>query len=150
MTLGLAPLGTVNQPHITGLPAASKAQVARRVQSCVPFDYNHTLYGDNIELRCGVAMYVVWSYGKHFPLAVTMTPDIENKFWYVNADPSTPTTGRHRGMVLDGVDGDAAQFVTTDELQTIINQATDAGPAMADALVALSRPVPDEAAYRIR
>lgn len=49
----------------------------------------------DIIVRDGCAMYVVWSYGHHWPLFVYFGP---TETWYENAQKYSTTTSRHRSQ----------------------------------------------------
>ena len=63
----------------------------------------------------GQDLYVVYSYGEHFPIYVY---DYQSEMWFGNDDKYSPTTSRHQTMAEPEVDD--IQWLNTDELNRII------------------------------
>lgn len=66
----------------------SNATARKFVQVLAPFTGNNTF----AEVRNGV--YVVFSYGDHFPLFAHV-----NGVWFENEDKYSPTTSKHRSQL---------------------------------------------------
>jgi hypothetical protein len=62
-----------------------------KVQTRSPFRCHGSLYGTQVCARDGSTMYVVYSYGTHWPLFVW-----HEGTWYENADRYSVTTSKHR------------------------------------------------------
>jgi hypothetical protein len=60
-------------------------------------------------------MYVVYSYGTHFPIYMY---DHETEMWFGNSDSYSPTTSRHQTLARPQVDG--MYMVTSTDLIDII------------------------------
>lgn len=82
----------------------SLRQVPDFVSRRQPFKCNKSLFAEQI----GKA-YVVYSYGKHFPVAA-FGEDLGG--WAVNTDRYSPTTSRHQSTVRRGIPSDAVQLDT--------------------------------------
>jgi hypothetical protein len=63
----------------------------------------------------GQDLYVVYSYGEHFPIYVY---DYQSEMWFGNDDKYSPTTSRHQTMAEPEVD--EIQWLNTEELNQII------------------------------
>tara|TARA_R110002051_G_C8481797_1_gene461758 strand:+ start:208 stop:639 length:432 start_codon:yes stop_codon:yes gene_type:complete len=63
----------------------------------------------------GQDLYVVYSYGEHFPIYVY---DYQSEMWFGNDDKYSPTTSKHQTMAEPEVDD--IQWLTTEELNQII------------------------------
>lgn len=72
---------------------ATLRDVPKLVEARQDFDCNGTLFGFN---KGG--LYVVYSYGTHFPVAV-----YKNGVWLVNEDKYSRTTSKHQGYVRRGI-----------------------------------------------
>ena len=83
----------------------SLKQVPDAVQSKTVFQCNKSLFSEQI----GTA-YVVYSYGKHFPVAMYD----ESLGWSVNTDRYSPTTSRHQSTVRRGLPSVLSAFNTED------------------------------------
>jgi hypothetical protein len=91
----------------------SLKQVPDAVQSKTVFQCNKSLFSEQI----GKA-YVVYSYGKHFPVAL-----FKDGQWWLNTDRYSPTTSRHQSTVARGIYG-AGQpdlAMNTAQLKELIN-----------------------------
>lgn len=90
---------------------ATLSNVPELVAARKDFDCNGTLFG----FTKG-DLYIVYSYGTHFPVAVYKDG------WLVNKDKYSRTTSKHQGYVRRGVgyELNADQFRTTDELVEMI------------------------------
>ena len=60
-------------------------------------------------------LYVVYSYGDHFPMYVY---DYQAKMWFGNSDKYSVTTSRHQTMARPK--GDKIHMLNTDELKQVI------------------------------
>lgn len=58
--------------------------------------------------------YVVYSYGKHWPLFV-----FEHGTWYANIDKTSPSTSRHQSQANPCLGQSTPMPMTTQQLQTI-------------------------------
>ncbi len=79
--------------------ASSKRVNNRGIRACVDRrmlfkNNNGTVYSEWHDGPCGRdTIYVVYSYGNHFPLYVY---DVQTQQWYGNKDKYSPTTSRHQ------------------------------------------------------
>lgn len=87
----------------------SLKQVPAAVQSKAVFQCNKSLFSEQI----GDA-YAVYSYGKHFPVAL-----FKDGQWLVNTDRYSPTTSRHQSTVKRGICG--SSDANTAQLKELIN-----------------------------
>jgi hypothetical protein len=85
-------------------------QVPHAVANTEIFNCNDTLYSET-----DGGKYIVYSYGKHFPVAVRI-----NSKWYVNQDKFSPTTGRHQHMVRMGLIGENQTGVDTPTIKAMV------------------------------
>ena len=59
--------------------------------------------------------YVVYSYGKHWPLFI-----YEGGHWYANIDKYSPSTSRHQSQANPCTGQTQAMPMTTEQMQTIV------------------------------
>lgn len=59
--------------------------------------------------------YVVYSYGKHFPMYI-----YEGGEWYANIDKYSPSTSRHQSQANPCTGQSAAMPMTTEQMQTLV------------------------------
>lgn len=64
------------------------------IAKCLDFKGN-SLYAETID-----NLYIVYSYGKHFPIAVY---NFDTKIWYINTDKYSTTTSRHQSIVKQAI-----------------------------------------------
>ena len=57
--------------------------------------------GNSIYAKVVGEFYAVFSYGRHFPIAVRRRDNTEP--WLVNEDKYSPTTSKHQGYVRRGI-----------------------------------------------
>jgi hypothetical protein len=74
----------------------AKGYVAKRK----PFNGSH-LYAVEKTTATGTQLYVVYSYGEHYPMYIAETAGTMTA-WYVNDEPSSQSTGRHRSQANPG------------------------------------------------
>jgi hypothetical protein len=84
--------------------------VPANVASRTEFNCNDTLYSVDVDGK-----YAIYSYGKHFPVAVCI-----NGQWYVNQDKFSPTTSRHQSMVRMGLIGENQTAVDTPTIKAMV------------------------------
>lgn len=87
----------------------SLKQVPASVSDRKVFKCNKSLFSEQI----GDA-YAVYSYGKHFPVAL-----FKDGQWLVNTDRYSPTTSRHQSTVARGIYG-LTKTATTEEIKSVI------------------------------
>lgn len=82
-------------------------QVRQHVERLQQFNTNNgTIYAEHRKAEDGSLVYVVYSYGEHWPLFAAIKPattktDTHRWYWFANSDPTpSPTTTRHRGYAL--------------------------------------------------
>lgn len=81
------------------MPRIANRDAARYVSNQQDFTGNN-LYSKWKEGRDGGRYYVVYSYGKHWPLAIH-----KGGKWYINASKYSKTTTRHKNYVRKGIPG---------------------------------------------
>jgi|TARA_R110000764_G_scaffold38004_1_gene84171 hypothetical protein len=66
------------------------------VNRCEDFQGSNT-FAENLRLGCGCNedLYVVYSYGHHFPMYVY---DYTTREWYENSEKYSPTTSKHQSQ----------------------------------------------------
>lgn len=67
------------------------------VQQCKPFTANN-IFAESVTTNdnstpCHYPRYIVYSYGKHFPMYIC-----ENDYWYYNCDKYSPSTSKHQSQ----------------------------------------------------
>ena len=87
----------------------SLKQVPAAVSDRQVFQCNKSLFSEQID-----DAYVVYSYGKHFPVAL-----FKDGQWLINADKYSPTTSRHQSTVGRGIYG-LTKTATTQEIKDVI------------------------------
>jgi hypothetical protein len=84
--------------------------VPANVASRTEFDCNGTLYSVDVDGK-----YIIYSYGKHFPVAVYI-----KGHWYVNQDRFSQSTSRHQHMVRMGLIGENQTGVDTPTIKAMV------------------------------
>jgi hypothetical protein len=87
----------------------SNSKCRSLVQACVPFKGSN-LFSDRLDN----GIYVVWSFGFHFPLFAKVGDQ-----WYENTDRFSNTTGKQRGQAHPHTE---TIKVSCAELKTIIER----------------------------
>lgn len=93
------------------MPRLANRKVAPLVRRCEPFKANsifaeqHTTYHSKI--------YVVYSYGTHFPMYIAETAEDGQVCWYFNTDRYSLTTARHKRVADPGT---TATPMTTEQM----------------------------------
>lgn len=68
---------------------------------------------------------IIYSYGHHFPIAIRTALDVEGKRLYLfNSDKYSRTTSKQQGIVKRAVGAEAIATRDTEELKSIIAQAS--------------------------
>ena len=93
------------------MKSISNQEMSDYVTELQPFT-NHTesVWSDDVG-----DMYVVYSYGTHFPIYMY---DHKTEMWFGNSDRYSPTTSRHRSLARPQVEG--MYMVTSTDLSDII------------------------------
>lgn len=99
------------------------------VQSCREFQCHGSLYAKWETAADGTRMYVVYSYGDHWPLFVC-----HDGVWYENSDRYSVTTSKHRSQSHPHCD---TMLVPCDLLKKYVRYGSDYQPEVAR-LVAVS------------
>jgi len=83
----------------------------------IPFkNRNETLFANEVpNSNEGQDLYVVYSYGEHFPIYVY---DFQCEMWFGNDDKYSPTTTNHQNLAEPDAE---IQWLTTEELNAIIH-----------------------------
>ena len=83
----------------------------------IPFkNRNETLFANEVpNSNEGQDLYVVYSYGEHFPIYVY---DYQLEMWFGNYDKYSSTTSKHQTMARPEVD--EIQMLSTEELNQVI------------------------------
>jgi hypothetical protein len=69
-------------------------QAVKLISEGIDFKGN-SLYAETID-----NLYIVYSYGKHFPIAVY---NFDTKIWYINTDKYSVTTSKHQSIVKQAI-----------------------------------------------
>jgi hypothetical protein len=77
--------------------------------------------GNSIYAEVVGEFYAVFSYGKHFPIAIRRRA--ANEPWLVNQDKYSPTTSKHQGYVRRGIAESGRDSITcsTQNLKNLLN-----------------------------
>lgn len=75
----------------------ANADAREYVQKHIEFRGSHT-FAREIQTDHST-LYVVYSYGEHFPMFIAETGDDGITRWYANQDKSSPTTARHTSQL---------------------------------------------------
>jgi len=99
---------------------ATLRDVPALVSALKDFDCNGTLFGVT---RNG--LYIVYSYGHHFPVAMRRVNAPPEQSWIVNRDKYSRTTTKHQSKVLYGVSMHGAPRLSlrTNEMKEVISAA---------------------------
>jgi len=92
------------------------------VQSLSPFQCHGSLYAKHERSVDGSTMYVVYSYGPHWPLFV-----FHEGVWYENSERYSPTTSKHRSLSHPHCD---TVPVTSRDLQRFVIHGLDFLPGV--------------------
>lgn len=68
------------------------------VQLRRPFEGNNLFARENYPSHGISTLYVVYSYGEHFPIYIAETDEGNNTTWYQNADRFSQSTSRHQSQ----------------------------------------------------
>lgn len=68
------------------------------VQLRRPFEGSNLFARENFPSHGISVVYVVYSYGEHFPIYVAETDEGNNTTWYQNADRYSQSTSRHQSQ----------------------------------------------------
>lgn len=99
------------------------------VKACVPFKCHGSMFAKWESASDGTRMYVVYSYGEHWPLFVC-----HEGTWYENSGRYSVTTSKHRSQSHPHCD---TILATCDELKAFIRRGLEACPKI-ERLVAVS------------
>lgn len=99
------------------------------VKACEEFDCHGALYARNVTALDGCRMYVVFSYGDHWPLFVN-----HDGVWYENSSSRSRTTSCHRSKAHPHTETIPA---TCEELIGFVNYGMDEHPKI-ERLVSVS------------
>lgn len=90
------------------------------VKACVPFKCHGSMYAEYVNASDGSRVYVVYSYGPHWPLFVC-----HDGTWYENIDRCSVTTSKHRSQSHPHCDTIPA---SCDDLKRFISRGMEACP----------------------
>jgi hypothetical protein len=81
---------------IMGIERIANQAARGMVKTRRPFEGSHLFAREHVPEHQHTVLYVVYSYGEHFPLFVAETDDQNRTVWYENADRYSVTTSKHR------------------------------------------------------
>lgn len=73
--------------------------------------------GNNLYAETIDNLYIVYSYGKHFPIAVY---NLDTNTWYINTDKFSVTTSRHQSIVKQAVTVEKGVLCNLEEIKQLI------------------------------
>lgn len=76
----------------------------------------HPFQGNNLFSVAYDDLYVVYSYGTHFPIYIHSTL---TRRWYANKDRYSPSTSRHQSLTRPFTNDTDAVWLTTSEMRTL-------------------------------
>lgn len=85
------------------------------MRHCISAKREFKSYSGSVYAKHHQDLYIVFSYGEHFPMYVF---DFNTRSWYGNGDKYSPTTSRHQSQANPGVVSD---WLDTDTLKRLIN-----------------------------
>lgn len=96
--------------------ATSLQKVPALVATHSVFNSNGSLYAEIVD-----DFYAVFSYGRHFPIAIRRRSVSEP--WILNQDKYSPTTARHQSKVRAGIAQSGRDFIpaSTQTLKNLLN-----------------------------
>ena len=78
--------------HLANKSARAMVQLRR------PFEGSNLYARENTPQHGISTLYVVYSYGEHFPIYIAETDEGNNTTWYTNADKFSQSTSRHKAQ----------------------------------------------------
>ena len=89
-------------------------------KNCRRYVENHEEFnGSNLFARWHGNVYVVYSYGEHYPMFLWIDPDKPDGGWYENSDRYSVSTSKHHSQARP-LKADIIQHASTQDLKNLL------------------------------